>query len=202
MQWYHWKWHWNLMMLTLLPVVSHATNVNDIQWCWCQWHQMTKKSCSISFQLSWPKECNGDVHNMIWIKWSMLVPMVSQDQKWMQWCHWWCCLHHILLAPMQWHLKTPTPIPLASFNANADASGIAWQKIITPHFNWPNLMNAMVLLMMLLASCHTDARANGITGPKSHVASHFNHLNLINVKMPFTIPWASCDDSTGASGIT
>ena len=42
----------------------------------------------------------------------------------------------------------------------------------------------MVPLMMLLASCDTDASANGIKGLKGHVALHFDHLDVRNTMVP------------------
>ena len=39
-------------------------------------------------------------------------------------------------------------------------------------------------LMMLLALCNTDASANGIKRPKSHVTPHFDHINLRNALGP------------------
>ena len=39
-----------LMMLSALHDAD--TSTNDIMWFWCQWHDGTEKSCSISFQ--WP----------------------------------------------------------------------------------------------------------------------------------------------------
>ena len=45
------------------------------------------------------------------------------------------------------------------------------RAFVAPHFNCFELRNAMVSLMMLLASCDSDVRASCITWPKSHVAS-------------------------------
>ena len=105
MQWCHWWCQYQRHHMTPMSMASWDADANDItlpknhvaflfqlsepqEWTgaiddvvgiiWhcshCQWYLMTKKSCSTSFQLSWPKE--------------------------MQWCHWWCCWHHIILIPV------------------------------------------------------------------------------------------------------
>ena len=51
---------------------------------------------------------------------------------------------------------------------------------VAPHFGCLNLRSAVVPLMMLLASCDTDARANGTEWPKHHILPHFNCLDLSN----------------------
>ena len=41
---------------------------------------------------------------------------------------------------------------------------------VVPHFNHPDLMNAVVLFMAPSVSCEADAGANGVT-------LHFHHLD-------------------------
>ena len=54
-----------------------------------------------------------------------------------------------------------TPMPVVSFHA--DANGVTWPKShLAPHFSCHKLWNAVMSLMMLLASCDTDASANVI----------------------------------------
>ena len=59
-------------------------------WCswWCQWHDMTKKVCHISFWSSWPSKWNGAIYNTgtyCQCHWHcmmlMSVPTVSNDWK-------------------------------------------------------------------------------------------------------------------------
>ena len=80
-------------------------------WCKCLWHQMTKKSCHISFQLSWCKECNGAGCDAIAI-------MLCQHQ-----CQ--CC------TSIWWYwYQASSVVPLimlwASHDADAGANGITW----------------------------------------------------------------------------
>ena len=52
---------------------------------------------------------------------------------------------------------------VASHDSNTNANDITQQKNdAAPYFNCLNLRKAVVLLMMLLAWCDTDASANGI----------------------------------------
>ena len=44
---------------------------------------------------------------------------------------WWCCPHHMMLIPRQWHYMTP--MPMRQCDASVDVSGIKWQKVML-HF--------------------------------------------------------------------
>ena len=83
----------------------------------------------------------------------------------------------------------------SSWDAAASAYGITWPKgDVAPHFNYPDLMNAMVPLMMLMpepmASCDQ----------KSYTAPHCTCLNLTMVL--FMILLASFDATLVPNGIT
>ena len=55
-------------------------------------------------------------------------------------------------------------MPLASHDANASTKCITFPKShVAPHFNFLYQTNAMVVLMMPLASHGADAGVNGIT---------------------------------------
>ena len=72
-----------------------------------------------------------------------------------------------------------TSVPMASCNVMQMASHN--QEIhAVPHFSCHNLRNAMVPLMMLLASCDTDVSAIEIKQPESHVTPYLNCLDLRN----------------------
>ena len=78
----------------------------------------------------------------------------------MWWCHWWYHQYHLTL----------TLVPMVLHE----------QKVILDLiFSHLDLNNVMVLL-----SASTDTNANGITWPKSHVASRLDHLDLWNVMVP------------------
>ena len=83
----------------------------------------------------------------------------------------------------------PLLIPMASHNQKSH---------VAPQFNYPNLRNAMVPLVMLLKLCDYDASANSIKWPKCQVTLHFYCLYLWNA----TVPLASCSVNTSANGIT
>ena len=69
--------------------------------------------------------------------------------KQMQWLHWWCLQH-------QQHMKLRL-LPMVSND----------QKFqITSHFEYLDLTNIMISLMMALGSCETDTSPNGFTCPK------------------------------------
>ena len=73
-------------------------------------------------------------------------------------------------------VSVPLTMPLVSCNA----SGITWtNKSCHTHSNL-QLRNAVLPLMMCLASHDTNAGASGITWSKSHVIPHFNHIDLQN----------------------
>ena len=61
--------------------------------------------------------------------------------------------------------------------------------------------NAGALLIMLVTSCDTDARSNGIKLPKSHFALHFIYLELRTAMVPLT-KLLSHDGRNGANGVT
>ena len=62
---------------------------------------------------------------------------------------------------------TATLMPVASCDANVDASGITQHKNdVAPLSNFLNLSKAMVPLIVLLAWCDNDASANSIKYPK------------------------------------
>ena len=50
---------------------------------------------------------------------------------------------------------------------------------------------AVVLFMMLFASCDSDVSVYGIQLPKSHVTPHFDFPNLRPTVVSFTIPLTS-----------
>ena len=74
------------------------------------------------------------------------VSMVSPDQKimlsiiliilalGMQWHLGWCCAHHMMLTPVEWHHIPPMPMPVASCDANVDVISITWQKSCSTSF--------------------------------------------------------------------
>ena len=75
-----------------------------------------------------------------------------------------------MLTPMQWHHIKPTPIPVVS----CDASGITLQKsCVALHFNFLNIRNVMLQLMMLVAAGDTGVSASRSRWPKSQVTSSF-----------------------------
>ena len=76
------------------------------------------------------------------------------------------------------------PMPMESHNKKSH---------VAPLFNCRDLMNAMIPLMIPLASC--DVSANDST-------YHFDCLDLRNAMVPFTMPFATCDANASTSGVT
>ena len=66
---------------------------------------------------------------------------------------------------------------------------------LSPHFNFLNQTNGVVVLMVPLSS--PDADVSGITWPKSHVVSHFDDHDVTNAMVSMTtltiVPMASHD---------
>ena len=119
MQWCLLWYHWNYL-------IPH----------WCQWHQMTKKSCCISFWLSGANKCNYTIANAISIKWCQCqylmyditkkvmlhlnsIILTKQMEWWYLWCHW----QHMMLMP----------VPIVSTD---------WKINIVPLFNHLDLASA------------------------------------------------------------
>ena len=70
------------------------------------------------------------------------------------------------------------PLTIASAWCDAKANGFAWWKsYVAPHLNCIDLRNAVVLLMMLPASCDTDAMPMVSDDQKCHIALHFDYLS-------------------------
>ena len=111
------KWFFVPVLVLVLASASCATDsIIDVIWCWCQFNNMTKKAISWSSQ---PMECNGTTDNVVDIPWCwhqyqwyhitkmwLLHLFLIILIKGMQWCHWQCCLHPMILPSM----------PMASHN--------------------------------------------------------------------------------------
>ena len=111
-------------MMMQVPILSHG-----------------QESCYTSFQLPWPKECDGAIDNIVFIIWY---------HHWWQWMksHNACHFDHLdlknamvpLMMPFAWHV-----------------SGVTWSKKSSSiSFCYLDLTNGMVQLMTLLASCDSD----------------------------------------------
>ena len=191
-------------------------------WYWCQCFQMTKKLMLYLILVSWPKECNGAIDNDISITWhqyqcqrlhmnkKVMLHLISiVPTSGMQWCHWWCQQHHVTL----------TPVPIASqyqvaphFNPldirNAVVPFLTTlvtvashkQKIIL-HLILIILTNAVVSLIILVASCDTDISINGIMWCKSSVTHCFRPLDLMNAMVLLIIPLAAHDADASANSV-
>ena len=70
----------------------------------------------------------------------------------MQWCHWWCFLHHVISSQM------------VSYNLKSHAA---------PHFNFLNLRNAVVPLTTLLAWYSTTTCNCGVSDQTKSCCSSF-----------------------------
>ena len=120
-QWCPWWYCWHHIMFIRVSMVSHdqkchvaphfkCFNLRNIivplttlgimwhqhQCHWCQWPE---KWCCLSFQLSWPQECSGAFADTIGITWpkSHVTPYLSYIKHRMQWCHWWCWWHPVIM---------------------------------------------------------------------------------------------------------
>ena len=89
---------------------------------------------------------------------------------WHQHRHKWChmtkdshatpCFYHLILT----NVVVPLTMPLASWDADIGTNGIIWPlSPVVPHFDCPDLTNAIVLLVILAAS--HDVTANAVTKP-------------------------------------
>ena len=120
-----------------------------------------------------------------------LVPMVSHDKKvilplisitmtqGVQWCHWWCHQHHMMLLSMASHEQNV----MLHFISIMLIWGMQW-------FHWWCCWHHMMSVLRPMA----------LHDQRSHVALHFNCLDLWNA----VVSWMSapCDDDASTSGIT
>ena len=122
----------------------------------------------------------------------------------MQWYHWWCPLHYVVAMQA----------PMVSHDVDTSANGITWPKShVTPHFDYPYLRNAMVLLAMLLVLCDANTSAICVMcvmlpsvpmvshDQKGQVALHFDNLQLRNAMVPMKALLVSHDTNLSSSGI-
>ena len=150
-----------------------------------------------------------------------------------EWYHWQCHLEsgdtctNVIAWPKSHCSTFDLSWPGKCNGSTDDAINIMWcwhyinaphdqETHVAPHFNFLELRNVMVPLVMLLVSCDTDL--NGITwhqhqwhhtmpmpvsqDKKSHVTSNFDCLDLRNVTVTLRMLTASCDANTNANGMT
>ena len=92
---------------------------------------------------------------------------------------------------------------LALCVANAGSNGIAWSKShIVPHFDCPELINAVMPLTMPSASSDANTITKCITWPKIYLTYYFHYLHQANAVVPVMMPLTSTDADPGANGIT
>ena len=96
----------------------------------------------------------------------------------MQWYHYWWHWYHVTwtLAPVAWH----------------------YQKCVAPHFNCLNIMNAVVTLKMLSASCDARSSAKSVTWPQKSCYTQFWAIDAIDDAID--IMWWQCNGN--ANGVT
>ena len=153
-----------------------------IIWYWCSakgpiW---LKKSFWNSFWLSWPKDCNGATIFILWTQHS---------------CQW----HHMTkshIAPHFGHLDlkegsdaiddTRVMLHLITIIITLEMQWCHWWHL----YNHLDLRNALMPLLMLLASC--GPRTNGVTWPKETCCLLFICLYLRKM-MSFMMLLVSCN---------
>ena len=209
-----------LLKLSLALYDEDAIGMTLCQHQW-QWHHMTKRSCCILFLWYWPKGCNGAIDNAF--QCHMMPTPVSRplhDQKSPVALHFNC----IELR----NITVPLIIASVSWKVHVNANGVIWQeKHIAPHFDHLDLRNAMMSLIMPLAShvqkshlqliliiltfemqmdnwqCHlasVDTSANVTPWPQSHIVPYFDCLDLGDTVVPLMMSSALCDADTGFNG--
>ena len=162
----------NAVAPSMMPSAPYdvGTGTNGIAW--------PRKLCCTSLQFSWPMKWNVVIDDAVGITWCwcqwlhitkkvmlhLLLIILTYE---IQWCHIWCHQHEAM------------PVPMVSHDH------------VAPHFDFLNLRNAMVPLMIPPTSCGTNASASGIAWPKHSCCTYFNHLDLRNAMMPLTMPSAS-----------
>ena len=95
-------------------------DTTGIMWCWYshQWCHLITKPCYTYFQLFWPKEYTGDIHDVVSIMWHW---------HWHQWHH--MNKYHCALHLNNLDLRTAVVslmIPSASCDTNASSNGVIW----------------------------------------------------------------------------
>ena len=78
------------------------------------------------------------------------------------------------MVPLHYYCPHVTLMPMASHDQKSN---------FVPDFNFLDIKNAMVSLIMPQAAHVADTSANSTKGPKL-VTSHFDHLDVRNLLMP------------------
>ena len=137
MQWCHWQCCHNHVM--------------PVEWCY-----MTKKSCFIRFQSSWPKECNGVIYYPVRIMWCW------QQHEWHHMTKMWLNFDCLILRNAAVHCVIPSPVPMLAHDQKCH---------VELHFYHLDLRNEMVHLKLPLVSQDSNANAIGITWPTKSCCS-------------------------------
>ena len=168
--------HPTVMPLMMLLVLCHVdTSANDIIW--------TKKSCCTLFQLSWTNKCSGAIDNATGTTCC--------------WCWWWH-MTEMSCKTLFW-LSQPTE-QNGVIDTGTDVTWCWWSHFVY-HYDHLDWMNALVLLMTLLATLKPKANTRGVTWPKGHFVPHLDHIDLMNAVVLLMIPLASHDTNAGTSGM-
>ena len=106
----------------------------------------------------------------------------STNASGIMWFQFWCQWHHATINDVAPHFNCPN---LRNDGENDDSdNGIEKPKNhIATHLNFLDLKNAMLLLLVPLASCGVKTSA--------YVAPHFHYLYYTNVVVPFVMSLAS-----------
>ena len=174
------------LILIILNKQMQMCNWCQHKWCQCQnqMYQMAKKSCWISFWLSWLNKCNGGIDDTFDITWC--------------WCQW----DHMTKKSFPFnHLDlrngmVSLMILLASCDTVTSINGIIWSKTFSCTLFqslWPNKWchwqchQFHVVLTLVPTASHDQ---------KSHVTLCFNCLYIMKKIVPLMIQLALHDSSS------
>ena len=105
-----------------ISIMWHNVRGSGIMWWWHQWHHMRKSHIAPHFNCFDIDNAVSIMWYWCWCQWcpmikNVILPLILIIlTQGMQWCHWQYYLHCTIL----------TQIPVASYDAEADANGIAW----------------------------------------------------------------------------
>ena len=173
-----------MMVHLILIILSQG-----MQWChrwWCWHHAMPIPAPMLSHD----KKSHVSPHFNCFDLRKAVVPLTTLGimccHHWWQLCQWTkkFMLHFFSIVLISGLLLM---IPLVSYDSDVNVSDIMTKNVML-HFTLHtasclNLRTAVMPLMMLLAAYNTDASANDIKVPQSHVRPHFSCLDLRNAMM-------------------
>ena len=191
-------------------MASCDANVHVIDITW-------QKIMFTSFQLSWLKECNGAIFDVIGIMWcqQQCQCCTSFQSSWLNKSSdtdagvsdiTWPKMSFCISFWLYWanYGMVPLMTLFVWYDTDTSINSSIWPKKVMLHFIWTILTNQMqqfplmmtwhcIMLLLVPVTSHNEI---------CHVVCPFHHPNLTNGRVPLMTLLTSCDTDTSISGIT